>query len=237
MTDTIPAPAPQPVQQKNGRSTASLVLGIVSLFVNPLAIATIFGIIFGILGLRASSAMGGRNKAIVGIILSVVGFFVGIIVFFSIVSGIGSAANTASHSLTTPAAAPSSAAAPAKAAAPTKASSPAPVTKAPAAPVVPAEYLNALTQAKSYDSTAHLSKKGLLKQLTSSYGGQFPKKAAEYAVKNVGADWNANALAQAKDYEQTAHLSNASLHDQLVSAYGGQFTESQADYAIKHLND
>lgn len=106
----------------------------------------------------------------------------------------------------------------------------------PAEPAVPAEYLDALAQAGSYSETLHLSKKGIYDQLTSAYGGKFPKAAAQYAVDHVKADWNANALAQAKSYEQTLHLSHSGIHDQLTSAYGGKFPEAQADYAVKHLN-
>lgn len=102
---------------------------------------------------------------------------------------------------------------------------------------VPAEYGSALAQADTYANDMHLSKKGLHDQLTSEYGGQFTKKAADYAVKNVEANWNKNALAQAKTYQNDMHLSPAAVHDQLTSEYGGQFTEKQADYAIKHLND
>lgn len=105
----------------------------------------------------------------------------------------------------------------------------------PAEPAVPAEYLDALAQAGSYSETLHLSKKGIYDQLTSAYGGKFPKAAAQYAVDHVKADWNANALAQAKSYEQTLHLSHSGIHDQLTSAYGGKFTAAQADYAVGHM--
>lgn len=104
-------------------------------------------------------------------------------------------------------------------------------------PAVPAEYKSALSQADTYANTMHLSKKGVYDQLVSEYGGKFKPEAAQYAVDNVKADWNANALAQAKTYQNDMHLSPAGVRDQLVSEYGGKFTAAEADYAVAHLND
>ena len=104
-------------------------------------------------------------------------------------------------------------------------------------PSIPTEYLNALAQAETYSSQMHMSKKGLYAQLTSEYGGQFPADAAQYAVDNVNADWNANALAQAKDYQATMNMSKNAVYDQLISEYGGQFTADEAQYAVDHLDD
>lgn len=104
-------------------------------------------------------------------------------------------------------------------------------------PDVPAEYKSALAQATTYANNLHLSKQGVYDQLVSEYGGKFTAPAAQYAIDNVKADWNANALAQAKTYQNDLHLSPAGVHDQLVSENGGKFTASEADYAIAHLND
>lgn len=104
-------------------------------------------------------------------------------------------------------------------------------------PDVPAEYKSALAQAKTYSSSLHLSKQGVYDQLVSEYGGKFTAPAAQYAIDNVKADWNANALAQGKTYQNDLHLSPAGVRDQLVSENGGKFTASEADYAIAHLND
>lgn len=104
-------------------------------------------------------------------------------------------------------------------------------------PKVPAEYKSALSQADTYANTMHLSKKGVYDQLVSEYGGKFKPEAAQYAIDNVKADWNANALSQAKTYQNDMHLSPAGVRDQLVSEYGGKFTAAEADYAIAHLND
>jgi hypothetical protein len=104
-------------------------------------------------------------------------------------------------------------------------------------PAVPAEYKSALSQAGTYANTMHLSKQGLYDQLVSEYGGKFSAEAAQYAIDNVKADWNANALAQGKTYQNDMHLSPAAVRDQLVSSYGGKFTAAEADYAVAHLND
>ena len=81
----------------------------------------------------------------------------------------------------------------------------------------------------------HMSKLGIYDQLTSEYGEKFSAEAAQYAVDNLNADWNANALAKAEDYQNTMNMSPASIHDQLTSSYGEKFTEEQADYAIANL--
>jgi hypothetical protein len=120
---------------------------------------------------------------------------------------------------------------PAPTATPTQAPTPTPT------PQVSAEYKSALSQGTSYANTMHMSKQGVYDQLVSQYGGQFSAAAAQYAIDNVQADWNANALAKAKDYQDTMHLSPSAIHDQLTSANGEKFTKAEADYAIQHLND
>ncbi len=102
-------------------------------------------------------------------------------------------------------------------------------------PDVPAEYKSAFSQATSYAKTLHMSKQGVYDQLVSEYGGKFTAPAAQYAIDNVKADWNANALAKAKDYQKQQSLSPSAIHDQLTSAAGEKFTQAEADYAIQHL--
>lgn len=115
-----------------------------------------------------------------------------------------------------------------------------PVQQAPAetqdaGSTVPKDHQSALKQAKSYSDAAHLSKVGLYDQLVSEYGGKFSPEAAQYAVDNVNADFNANALAQAQTYQDEMALSPAAVRDQLISEYGGKFTPEEADYAIQNL--
>lgn len=106
-----------------------------------------------------------------------------------------------------------------------------------AEPEVPAEYKSALKKAKSYSDNMHMSKQGIYDQLTSEYGEKFSAEAAQYAVDNVVADWNANALAKAKSYQDSMSMSPEAIRDQLTSEYGERFTAEEADYAITHLND
>lgn len=94
----------------------------------------------------------------------------------------------------------------------------------------------ALSKAKFYATTLHLSKKGLYSQLTSEYGEKFPADAAQYAVDQIKVDYNKNALETAKTYVKDLNMSTQAVYDELVSEYGGQFTPSEAQYAIDHLD-
>lgn len=100
---------------------------------------------------------------------------------------------------------------------------------------VPTEYKNALEKAKRYNKIMHMSKQGLYDQLTSEYGEKFSAEAAQYAIDNLDADYNANALAKAKEYESQMAMSPSAIYDQLVSDYGEKFTEEEAQYAIDNL--
>lgn len=102
-------------------------------------------------------------------------------------------------------------------------------------PKVSFEYRNALIKAESYSQTMNMSKRAIYDQLVSEYGEQFPADAAQYAVDNLKADFNANALAKAKDYQQTMNMSKKAIYDQLISDYGEKFTAQEAQYAIDHL--
>lgn len=97
------------------------------------------------------------------------------------------------------------------------------------------EYKSALKKAESYSATMNMSKAGIYDQLTSEYGEQFPEDAAQYAIDNMTADWNANALAKAKSYSDTMHMSKAGIYDQLVSDAGEKFTADEAQYAVDNL--
>lgn len=101
---------------------------------------------------------------------------------------------------------------------------------------VPRDYHKALKSAENYSKTLHMSKQGIYDQLTSEFEG-FSPEAAQYAIDNIQADWNANALAKAKEYEKTLNMSDEAIRDQLVSEYGEKFTQEEADYAVAHLDD
>lgn len=102
---------------------------------------------------------------------------------------------------------------------------------------LPAEYKSALNKAKSYSEMMSMSKAGIYDQLTSEYGEKFTPEAAQYAVDNLQADYNANALAKAKYYQEQMSMSPEGIRDQLTSEYGEKFTPEEADFAIQHLND
>lgn len=99
------------------------------------------------------------------------------------------------------------------------------------------EYKNALKKAESYSKTMHMSKKAIYNQLISEYGEKFPSDAAQYAIDNIQADWNANALEKAKSYQNTMNMSKQRIYNQLISEYGEKFTKEEAQYAIDHLDD
>ncbi|BBI32669.1 Ltp family lipoprotein [Cohnella abietis] len=99
---------------------------------------------------------------------------------------------------------------------------------------VPREYRAALKMAESYAETMNMSKAGIYDQLTSEYGENFPKEAAQYAIDNITIDWKKNAQRMAKSYAEM-NMSDADIYDQLISEYGEKFTKEEAQYAIDHL--
>lgn len=98
---------------------------------------------------------------------------------------------------------------------------------------------NAYSQAKNYLDFMPFSRAGLIGQLTSEYGGQFPPADAEFAVARLeaegGVDWNAEAVEAAQSYQKFSPMSRQGLIDQLTSEYGSQFTLDQATYAVNTL--
>lgn len=100
---------------------------------------------------------------------------------------------------------------------------------------IPSEYKSALRKAKTYSNSMHMSKISVYDQLTSEYGEKFTQEAAQYAMDNLEADWNANALGKAKTYSDTMSMSKAGIYDQLVSEHGEKFTPEEAQYAIDNL--
>lgn len=91
---------------------------------------------------------------------------------------------------------------------------------------VPSDYDRALDRAESYLDITAFSRSGLADQL--AYEGYGPE-AAEYAVANVGADWNEQAARSAEAYLGFTSFSRQGLVDQLL--YEG-FTPEQAEYGV-----
>ena len=81
----------------------------------------------------------------------------------------------------------------------------------------------------------HMSKQGIYDQLTSEYGEDFSKEAAQYAIDNLEADFKKNALEKARTYQESMAMSPNAIKEQLISEYGEKFTEEEAEYAIEHL--
>lgn len=102
---------------------------------------------------------------------------------------------------------------------------------------VSTEFSSALAKAKTYSSVMKMSKAGIYDQLTSESGEKFPADAAQYAIDNLKADYNANALSKAKTYQKDMNMSTEAIRDQLTSDSGEKFTQEEADYAVQHLSD
>ncbi|MHC9532599.1 Ltp family lipoprotein [Dellaglioa sp. L3N] len=100
---------------------------------------------------------------------------------------------------------------------------------------VPAEYKSALNSADYFANTDNMSKAGLYEQLTSDAGEKFSAEAAQYAVDNVDADWDANALVSAKYFQDDMSMSPEAIREQLTADAGEKFSAEQANYAIDHL--
>lgn len=94
---------------------------------------------------------------------------------------------------------------------------------------------NALKEAESYLHTSAFSEAGLIDQLSSEAGSQFPHADAVWAVEHLHVNWNEQAVKEAKDYLHTSSFSCQGLIDQLSSEAGSQFTLAQAEYAAHQV--
>ncbi|WP_414052939.1 Ltp family lipoprotein [Macrococcus animalis] len=91
----------------------------------------------------------------------------------------------------------------------------------------------ALGKAETYSDTMHMSKQGIINQLTSEIEG-FSQEDAQYAVDNLKADYKQNALKKAQDYAKTQNMSDDGIYNQLTSEIEG-FTAEEAQYAVDNL--
>ncbi len=105
-------------------------------------------------------------------------------------------------------------------------------TPADAAAEIPREHRNALRAAKKYLDYSGFSQQGLYDQLTSEFGDNYPADAAQYAVDNIGADWDAEAREAAEKYLEYSEFSREELVNQLSSEFGDKFTPEQAQAAV-----
>lgn len=239
-TATMPPPPPPYGVRPKGLAIAALVVGIVAFLTG---LAPFFGLIAGaaavVLGILALRRAQSKGMAITGLSLGAVGAVTSLIVTLVFAAALGTAGSSTGAAEVVESSAEAEAEALPTAAPETTAPSVDETTAPaePAAPAVPAESATALIKAETYANSLDMSKAGLYDQLTSEYGEQFTPEAAQYAVDNVQADWNANALAKAKTYREMAAMSPAAIRDQLTSEYGEKFTAEEADYAIAHLDD
>lgn len=101
---------------------------------------------------------------------------------------------------------------------------------------VSSEFEAAFKQGQEYAEVQHMSKKEIYDILISEYGGEYPADAAQYAIDNLGVDWNNNALKKAEDYAKTLNLSRKAIYDQLIDKHGDKFELDQAQYAIDNVD-
>jgi hypothetical protein len=76
---------------------------------------------------------------------------------------------------------------------------------------------HALESAQNYLDMSGFSKKGLIKQLSSSAGEGFSKADATFAAKHAGANWKAEAVESAQNYLDMSGFSKKGLIKQLSS--------------------
>ena len=97
------------------------------------------------------------------------------------------------------------------------------------------ENMDALAEAQEFLDYGPLSRKALYETLCGDYGMGYSESAAEYAVDNVGANWNEMALGSAHILlEGVPDMSDDEIYDTLIGE-GMGFTEAEAQYAIDNL--
>lgn len=106
-------------------------------------------------------------------------------------------------------------------------------TTAPAKPSLTNSQEQAVGSAESYLGFTAFSRKGLIRQLSSSAGEGFSVADATFAVDYLKVDWNDQAAKSAKKYLEMTHFSRAGLIRQLESSAGEGFTHAQAVYGAK----
>jgi hypothetical protein len=123
-----------------------------------------------------------------------------------------------------------------KPAAPATTEAPAPTTEPettePEVPSMTNSQEQAVGSAESYLSFTAFSRKGLIRQLSSSAGEGFSVADATYAVDHIKVNWNEQAAKSAQSYLKMTHFSRKGLIRQLESSAGEGFTHAQAVYGV-----
>ena len=99
-------------------------------------------------------------------------------------------------------------------------------------PSLPGEYQYALKEAWNYAQDL-VSKTATFHHLTERL--TLPEEVAQYAIDNIGVDWNEVALKRAKFLCDRKHMSKDWLQDFMVSTFL-TFTPEEAQYAMDHLD-
>ncbi len=99
------------------------------------------------------------------------------------------------------------------------------------------EQQNAIDSAQNYLDFMAFSKQGLIDQLSSPAGDDYPEDVAVFAVEHIedDVDWNEQAVKSAENYLDLMPFSRNELIDQLSSDAGDGFTREQAEYAADQV--
>jgi Host cell surface-exposed lipoprotein/Protein of unknown function (DUF2510)/Glucodextranase, domain B len=94
---------------------------------------------------------------------------------------------------------------------------------------------NALKAAEHYLEFTAFSKAGLIEQLSSPAGDQYPYQDAVFAVEHLHVNWDEQAVKSAKKYLEFTSFSCQGMIEQLSSSAGEKFTVGQAEYAAHRV--
>jgi len=92
---------------------------------------------------------------------------------------------------------------------------------------------NAVRSAEQYLRMTGFSRRGLIEQLSSSYGDGYDEADATVAVDSLDVNWDENAARSAKQYLSMTGFSCNGLIQQLSSDAGDKYTVSQATYGAQ----
>lgn len=104
-------------------------------------------------------------------------------------------------------------------------------------PELTTEQENAIRSAENYLEFMPFSKQGLIEQLSSPAGDDYPRDVAQFAVESIESDvdWNEQATRAAESYMDLMGFSRSGLIDQLTSDAGDGYTREQAEYAADQV--
>lgn len=156
----------------------------------------------------------------------------GAAILIAAINGLSGGDETETAVAQTPAASSSPATAAAKAASAPKSTAPAPTkAAAPAKPKMTKSQENAVQAAENYVSIMGMSKKGLIRQLSSDVADGYSKADATFAADNIKVDWKKEAVEAAENYQSITPMSRSGLIRQLTSSAGDGFTKAEAEHA------